>query len=180
MAESKITSTDRLRKEGRWEAASQWRDERRKKLRAEGVSRTEANKIVWQELAKQFPPLPRSADQSSGGDHAVELLDIDPDAYDGQSGCAGDIGWVYTNLAVKSAVPHQAPSAGAWGLLQWARRNSDKFFPLWAKTMPEQVGQYPESWRVADEHIHRNIDRMRSALKDGYDGGMASPPGIIG
>jgi hypothetical protein len=180
MLESKSVATDRLRKEGRWEEASLWRDQKRGELRAEGQTRTESNEAAWQAMIEQFPPLPSSEVQSPGGGHAVELLDIDPDSYDGQSGCAGDMAWVYQNLSVKSAAPHQAPSSGAWGLLQWARRNTDKFFPLWAKMMPQQAGQYPESWRVADEHIHRNIDRMRSALKGGYDGGMASPPSISG
>jgi hypothetical protein len=43
MTESKIVATDRLRKEGRWEEASLWRDNKRKQLRAEGKSKTDAN-----------------------------------------------------------------------------------------------------------------------------------------
>ena len=139
MLESKSVATDRLRREGRWEEASLWRDQKRGQLRAEGQARTESNEAAWQAMIDQFPPLPPS--ESRGGGHAVELLDIDPDSYDGQSGCAGDIGWVYQHLSVKSAAPDQAPSAGAWGLLQWARQHSDKFFPLWAKTTPVQASE---------------------------------------
>jgi hypothetical protein len=131
MLESKCIATDRLRREGRWEEASLWRDQNRVQLRAEGKTKTEANEAAWQAMIEQFPPLPQS--ELPVGDHAVELLDIDPNSYDGQSSCTDDVIWAYHNLAIKSADPSQAPSAGAWALLQWARRNSDRFFQLWLK-----------------------------------------------
>ncbi|MDP6557319.1 MAG: hypothetical protein QGG71_21810 [Pirellulaceae bacterium] len=43
MMESKITTTERLRREGRWEDASLWRDQERQRLRSEGLSRKESN-----------------------------------------------------------------------------------------------------------------------------------------
>ena len=112
MLESKCTATNRLRREGRWEEASLWRDQKRHELRAEGQNRTESNEAAWQAMIDQFPPLPPSECQPSGGDPAIQLLDIDPNSYDGKSGCAGDIAWAYTNLWVKSAEPNQAPARG--------------------------------------------------------------------
>jgi hypothetical protein len=159
-----------------------WRDERRKQLRAEGVARTEATEMVWQELTKEFPPLPESEVQSPGKGYDIQLLDIDPNSYDGQSGCMGDVAWVYQNLSVKSAAPHQAPSSGAWGLLQWARRNSDKFFPLWAKTMPGQAVQDTELWRMKEEPRIGKIEQMIACMKNGgYKNGDIdfSAPNVI-
>jgi hypothetical protein len=61
MTESKIVATDRLRKEGRWEAASLWRDEKRKQLRADGKhNRAESNAAAWDAMIMQFPLLPPS------------------------------------------------------------------------------------------------------------------------
>ena len=173
MLESKCVATDRLRREGRWEEASLWRDQKRGELRAEGQTKAKSNEQAWDAMIDKFPPLPPSEVQSRGGGHAVELLDIDPDAYDGQSGCAGDIAWVYQNLSVKSATPHQAPSSGAWALLQWARRNTDKFFPLWARTMPHHAEQDYELCTGQEDPKIRQIGQMIAASKKegGYECG---------
>jgi hypothetical protein len=167
MLESKSVATDRLRREGRWEKASLWRDQKRVQLRAEGQTRTESNEAAWQAMIEQFPPLPQS--ELPVGDHAVELLDIDPDSYDGQSSCTDDVAWVYQYLSVKSAAPHQAPSSGAWGLLQWARRNSDRFFMLWLKVGPHQVEPPFEPWKHPGS---AEIDAMLASLGKGAPGDM--------
>jgi hypothetical protein len=61
MTESKIVATDRLRKEGRWEEASLWKDEKRKQLRTDGKhNRAESNAAAWDAMIEQFPPLPPS------------------------------------------------------------------------------------------------------------------------
>jgi hypothetical protein len=65
MTESKIVATDRLRKEGRWEAASLWRDEKRKQLRADGKhNRAESNAAAWAAMIEEFRPLPPSKKNS--------------------------------------------------------------------------------------------------------------------
>ena len=55
--ESKIAATERLRREGRWEAASWFRDQWRKKLRAEGMTRREANEKSWESMVEEYFPL---------------------------------------------------------------------------------------------------------------------------
>jgi hypothetical protein len=64
MTESKIVATERLRKEGRWDEASLWRDKKRKQLRADGQARAESNEAAWDAMIKQFPPLPPSVKNS--------------------------------------------------------------------------------------------------------------------
>jgi hypothetical protein len=123
MTESKITATDRLRKEGRWEEASLWRDKKRKTLREEGQPRTEANDASWQAMIEQFPPLPATLEEPS---EAVELLDLGN--YDDQPDLSRDVLWTYENLARKDVTAVDAPSLGAWDLLQWARKNRNLFF----------------------------------------------------
>jgi hypothetical protein len=123
MTESKITATDRLRKEGRWEEASLWRDKKRKQLKTEGQTRTEANDASWQAMIEQFPPLPAAPEEPS---EAVELLDMGN--YDDQPDLSRDVLWTYENLARKDVTAVDAPSLGAWDLLQWARKNRNLFF----------------------------------------------------
>ena len=56
--ESKIVATERLRKEGRWNEASLFKDEAIKRLRAEGRTKSEASEAAWDEMLAKFPPLP--------------------------------------------------------------------------------------------------------------------------
>jgi len=56
MSESRIVLTDRLRAEGRWNEASEFRDRERQRLRDEGWSRREANQESWRLMEEEFPP----------------------------------------------------------------------------------------------------------------------------
>jgi len=56
MRESKITATERLRRNGDWETASLYRDDQRKRLRSEGMRRREANEESWRLMLEEFPP----------------------------------------------------------------------------------------------------------------------------
>ena len=57
MNESKIELTERLRREGRWSEASQFKDEVLKKLRSDGMTRADAAEQAWERMAAQYPPL---------------------------------------------------------------------------------------------------------------------------
>ena len=56
MRESKITASERLRRNGDWETASLCRDDQRKRLRSEGMRRREANDESWRLMLEEFPP----------------------------------------------------------------------------------------------------------------------------
>jgi hypothetical protein len=58
--ESRIELTDRLRREGRDEEASLYRNQVREQLRAEGKTRKEAMEGAWEATRLAFPPLPTS------------------------------------------------------------------------------------------------------------------------
>lgn len=54
--ESKIELTDRLRREGRWSEASQFRHKIIKACRSRGLTKAAAREHAWKETAKAFPP----------------------------------------------------------------------------------------------------------------------------
>jgi len=58
MRESKIGLTKRLQATHLWDEASQYRDEVRRKLRAEGLPRKEAAEKAWEATAEKYPPPP--------------------------------------------------------------------------------------------------------------------------
>ena len=58
MLQSKIELTNRLTREGRWAAASLWRDGKRRELRDGGMIRAEAREEAWRLMELEYPPLP--------------------------------------------------------------------------------------------------------------------------
>ena len=92
-----------------------------------------------------------SPDESSG---TMELLDMDN--YDSQPDMSRDILWVYENLARKGVTAKDAPSLGAWGLLQWARKFSNRFFE---QVLPKARAVEKET----EEDINRKEDEAQIA-----------------
>jgi hypothetical protein len=58
MNESKIGLTERLRAEGRWSEASNFREAARAEFRAKGMGRQEAADAAWEAMAEAYPALP--------------------------------------------------------------------------------------------------------------------------
>lgn len=54
MNQSKISLTDKLRQLGVWEDASWWKDQRKRQLVDEGMTRREARERAWDEMEEQF------------------------------------------------------------------------------------------------------------------------------
>jgi hypothetical protein len=109
--ESKNELMDRLRREGRWEAFVK----RREELKAEGVPAKEA----WWQAATEFPP--PNGNGSSGSNGSAPKPDLS--ALKGKPAVtiAEAVAWASENLDCDSITPADAPSAGAWSMLQWAR-----------------------------------------------------------
>jgi hypothetical protein len=55
--ESKIALTERLRREGRWNAASKFKDDALRDFRAKGMKRDEASEAAWDAMEQAFPPI---------------------------------------------------------------------------------------------------------------------------
>jgi hypothetical protein len=54
--ETKIEATDRLRREGRWPAFSERREQLRLQYRAEGMSKSKAVAASWRQAVAEYPP----------------------------------------------------------------------------------------------------------------------------
>jgi len=79
MKESRIELTERLRREGRWQEASRFKDEMVRNQRAEGMKRREAGEQAWQKMAEAYPPMSpeevRRAEKERAIQKATALLD---------------------------------------------------------------------------------------------------------
>ncbi len=108
---------------------------RRKLLKAAGMTGKEAFAAAKVEAVAALRAAgvalpgdaPPAASASSDAAQAMEL--VDASAFAGRR-CPRpkEIGWVADSLAVKDVGPEQAPSPGAWAMLQWARAEPRRFF----------------------------------------------------
>ena len=163
--EAKIEATERLRREGRWAEAATFKEERRRELRAEGRPKSEANDQAWAAMVEKFSPL----------DEEVEALDdagfegLMPRGEEGEPDLVRDIIWAYENLENRAVAASDSPSAGAFSLLKFARRDGGKFFSLLlpkALAIQDKRGDYAPA-KVEDPMIGE-INVMLDDLFEGF------------
>ena len=114
MTESKIDLTDRLRREKRWEEASQYKDTTAKQLRSEGMKRGDANAAAWGKMAEKYPPLETSeSDETFEPEQQFSPEQIAGLPAGSLQNFSADATWVYGSLQSGDTGPESAPSAGA-------------------------------------------------------------------
>jgi hypothetical protein len=96
--ESKIELTDRLRNERRWKEACEFCEQERQRLRAEGLSKADANERSWQAMAERFPPLPSIMEIIVPTDEVPPLPQRERYAPYRYPNFEDDICWVYEHL----------------------------------------------------------------------------------
>ena len=76
--------------------------------------------------------------------------------------------WAYQHLANRKAKPEDAPSLGAWSLLQWARKYQNRFFeqvlPLAMKNKPAEDEENIRGERKSIDQIRRILEKFREAV----------------
>ena len=109
MIESKLDITRRLRDEGRWDEAEQYKNAEIKRLRADGLHRPEAQAQAWAAMAEKFPPLPIEIPESDDPtpEFTPELISSLPESR--LKDFAADAEWVYSNLEEKRVDGSTAP-----------------------------------------------------------------------
>ncbi len=158
MQEHELKEYQRLRAEGQWAAASEFREAELKRLRAAGLSRQEAREEAWEAMLDKYPPMDgqtparQSAvamDRWSEADSADSESEVGEDNQDAEfaeelkqlalltsaqpTDLDRDIDFAYRNMALPSVTPLMAPSLGAWQWYLYARREPIKFLEISAK-----------------------------------------------
>ncbi len=156
-SEGRAPLSNRLRREGRWAEAAAFKDGVISELRSRGINRKDAQEEARRQMAEQYPPLPKIGAEPPpvlDPDGIADLLpDSSPDTF------LKDATWVYNNIARNGVDVGKAPTAGAVGLLQWARSNVDDFYKnVWPKALGPATKQKPEE----DDETNRNLEHVKS------------------
>ncbi len=157
MQEHELKEYQRLRAEGQWTAASEFREAERKRLRAAGRNRQQAREESWDAMLAKYPPLngqtqarqstvaidrwsEADADSESDLDEQNRASEIAEELKqlvlltNGQPTDADrDIDFAYRNMALSSVTPLMAPSGAAWQWYLYACREPYKFLEICAK-----------------------------------------------
>jgi hypothetical protein len=196
--ESKIELTERLRREGRWEEASRFKDETFKKLRSEGMTKADAKEESWRRMAAKYPPLdsidesvteapnatigePLPAQEPRGTEHDIDIDALLDRIGDGRSSdLVRDTLWVYENLANRRIKASDAPSCGAWALLEWARQYRNRFFEqVLPKAMLNKPPENEENIRKEKKSIAEIEDILKQFNQDWAEDLVANVPKTV-
>lgn len=71
-----------------------------------------------------------------------------------------DILWVYQNIILMDVTVDESPSAGAWGLLDQARSNKDKFYEMVQRLLPTRSQLEKEEGHRDDAGPIESIDKL--------------------
>ena len=145
---------ERLRQEGRFKDFSA----RRKDLQAEGLSPSES----WERAAAEFGfGEPRTVAESGFS----SPYQVTSEMFEGQTASLqSDFEWVYENQAVEDVQPENAPSSGAWGLLQFSRMEPRAFYTEWMRMASRREDEFAEERRFVDD-ANRSTEEIAEMLR---------------
>ena len=119
-------------------------------------------------LAK-YQPLAQSDGTCEFDDVWIEDTDASHDEAN-RPDLAGDVLWAYQNLARRSVHPKDAPNAGAWALLSWARRYRNRFFEvLFRKALSasaQQSRNLPVQHARTDDNEDEGLRRLEAIFEE--------------
>jgi len=188
MPETQEQFRERVKSEGRWAEFMAYR----RALEKHGREKRDA----WIEAARAFgfegAYYQEERKASKARENPVTLVTSAPaDTFKGKEGSVrGDFGWVYDNLGVADITPEDAPSSGAWGLLEYARTEPREFYKSWMSMVSRQAdtderleGFKEDATRSTDEiaEMLRTLDSATlRAGPEGYEREPGVPEGDTG
>lgn len=186
MNESKIQLTERLRAEGRWDEANNFRETARADFRAKGMGRQEAVDAAWQAMAEAYPALPAAEataaplGNDSGRVRGMRDIPADWPKLPDNAALPAELGWVQAQrLRVVEERPSGAtvvhleragsppPSWAALGWLDTAIHNPAKWADICAKGMAQQdlEGDMVRREKKSIEEVRRLLAETVAAIK---------------
>lgn len=90
----------------------------------------------------------------------------------GSGGIRGDFDWVYRNVSVDGVTISDAPSSGAWGLLEFARNDPRAFYTKWMDICSRQDDRdrVMEGFREDATRRTSDIAEMLRGFREARDG----------
>ena len=163
---------------------------RRAEYEAEGLSKT----VSWNRAAEEFGFGGKSKDvdskESKASPRKAPPKPKQPSKkqFEGKAASLrAEFQWVYENAALEDVKPEDAPSSGAWGLLEFARSDPRTFYAKWLEMASKSEDKdlimegFREDARRATSEIAEMLESIQSAVlpdsAEEYSGEPAIPAG---
>ena len=160
--------------------------DRREAIESSGVTKKEA----WNSAASEF-----GFGGAAKGSKPVPPLKTKDDTrakkeqFQGKSASLrAEFQWVYENVAVGDVNPEDAPSSGAWGLLEFARSDPRTFYSRWLEMASKSEDRdlvmegFREDARRSTAEIAEMLESIQSAVvqqgSEGSEGELAVSSGV--
>lgn len=184
MQENELREYQRLRAEGRWPQANEFREAERKRLREVGRTRQQARDESWAAMRAKFPPVGQAKparpavegeriEETAEGvciehseDEWMELCELaqDPGAWHDSLGEA--LSWASSFRDIE-VMPSRAPSVLAWFLWKLCRADTDRFLVLYITDYYLRHGRQVGLRPAKTEREKRVQQQLRQDMK--YD-----------
>ena len=183
MNESKIAMTERLRREGRWDEATIFKDDALRDFRSKGMRRDEASEAAWEAMEQAYPPIAAVAATADiqaevathTRIHGLSEIPADWSTLPANATLQAEVSWVQANrlrcvretsdcvVVDLSRALSPAPSYATLGWLETSIKTYSKFVDVAAKATASQDGEAAEIRRevfaIAD--IRKILEEMR-------------------
>jgi len=144
----------RLREHGKFKDFSS----RRESFQADGLGAAAS----WNRAAAEFG---FGTGQTTVQPSPVTTWQVTAQLFEGrQSSVHSDFEWVYENQAVEDVQPENAPSSGAWGLLQFSRMEPRAFYTEWLRMASRREDECAEERRFVDD-ANRKTEEIAEMLR---------------
>jgi hypothetical protein len=137
---------------------NRYRTEREKQLTAEGHS--DSVDQSWADSLDYFESNGHHEEPPS--EQANEQANEQPVPDEKYS---SDLEWVYHNIMNPDPSSDNAPSAGAWGLLQWARDNRKEYYRLYGpKVLKQETAEESSQVKGERKTVRERLDMFESHM----------------
>ncbi|HUP79040.1 MAG TPA: hypothetical protein VM260_10840 [Pirellula sp.] len=182
MNESKIALTERLRREGRWDAATKFKDDALRDFRSKGMRRDEASEAAWEAMEQAYPPIAAvaaTADMQAevATDTRIHGLSEIPAGWPtlpANASLQAEVSWVQANrlrcvretsdcvVVDLSRALSPAPSYATLGWLETSIKTYAKFVDVAAKATSVQDGEQADIRR--EQQLIEEVRRLLASM----------------
>lgn len=169
MQEHELKEYQRLRAEGRWNAASEFREAERQRLRAAGRSKQQARDESWAAMLAKFPPLDdsRAANESPSPVDPNELPDV---IFAEDANYKQAVRWAFRAIGLDpDKIPaRQVPNPACLAMLRFAQteKGRERFF-LWVKLLDDEEAE-SQQVKKSFEDDQRKHFKLLDKVRDHY------------
>lgn len=170
MQEHELKEYQRLRAEGRWPQASEFREAERRRLRATGRNKQQARDESWTAMLVKFPPLEGSRPASEPSPLSVDPNTLPDVIFAEDANYKQAVRWALRAIGLDpDKIPdRQVPNPACLAMLKFAQteKGRERFF-LWVKQLDDEDAESQQAKKSFQDDQRTHFTLIRK-VRDYY------------